>query len=471
VANIRANRLLSYLIRKNQNLKDKNNATPHILILSLGRGGGCSQYTFEILKHFSLPYTLYQTTYTIEDAKPEAKPIRTYKKNKLSFALNTAFRLPFILFKIFLESRQYSALFCPYFHFWNLGFIMIFKLLRKPIIVIEHDGIIHSGDELPFQQFLINQCIKHATSLIFLTHFVKHRIPKHLLSNKHISIIPHGVFDFKGLDTSEKIFSPKPILLFFGRVNKYKGIELLLDALFTIPPESFDRLIIAGKSSYRYDLSAYSRDFLAKLEIYDEFLSQEKIAKIFNRAHILIMPYLEASQSGVASIAIANAIPTVCSDVGGLKEQFILANAHTCIENPSENSRDDDKNPAIAHANSSICDEFLRFCERANEAYIDIRPSVASEAILKKSRKDEFANGQDENIDRICAIIVPPTREDICRAIKKLIHDKILYQRLSHNLTLRSGELKWQNIATSIQSHMIKTIGNQRTKSPKIRHL
>lgn len=39
------------------------------------------------------------------------------------------------------------------------------------------------------------------------------------------------------------------------------------------------------------------------------------------------MPYLEASQSGVAAVGIANAMPTICTDVGGLKEQFILANS------------------------------------------------------------------------------------------------------------------------------------------------
>ncbi|RDU64002.1 glycosyltransferase family 4 protein [Helicobacter sp. MIT 14-3879] len=299
-----------------------------ILVMSLGRGGGCAQYLFSILKHFTLPYMLYQTKYAIEDLKEYAVKIPTYHKNKISFLFNSIFLLPFILFRFYKQAKSYDVLFLPYFHFWNLAFIFIFKWQKKPIILIEHDGIIHSGDELLFQQYLINACIKNANTIIFLTHYVKNRINPKLLKNKKVFIIPHGIFAFKGLQRLPKTYNKKPNLLFFGRVNRYKGIEILLQALEKISLHSYNKLIIAGKSSYKYDLSPYSKAFLQKLEIIDTFLTQNQIASIFNQSHILIMPYIEASQSGVASIAIANAIPCICTDVGGLKEQFIFEAAY-----------------------------------------------------------------------------------------------------------------------------------------------
>ena len=103
---------------------------------------------------------------------------------------------------------------------------------------------------------------------------------------------------------------------------------MLLQAINTLPEDSFSKLIIAGKSSYQYDTSNLKESIRKKIEIIDAFLSQQEIITLFNQSHILIMPYLEASQSGVAAVGIANAMPTICTDVGGLKEQFILANSN-----------------------------------------------------------------------------------------------------------------------------------------------
>lgn len=223
-----------------------------------------------------------------------------------------------------MKARKYDVLFLPHFHFWNLAFILAFKLHKKPIVLVEHDGIVHLGDELPLQQTLINACLKHATHIIFLTHYVRSLVNPALLQNKQISIIPHGIFAFENLHTTPKTYKTPPTLLFFGRVSKYKGIELLLDTLRTLPIHSFEKLIIAGKSTYQYSLSHLPQALQEKLEIIDEFLPQERIVELFNQSQILILPYIEASQSGVGAIGIANCMPTICTDVGGLKEQFIL---------------------------------------------------------------------------------------------------------------------------------------------------
>lgn len=306
-----------------------NAGQKRVLVVSLVRkGGGFEHYTQSILKYFDLPYTLYQSKYINPECKiPNAKYMITYT-NKFSFIINTLFLLPFIFFKLCFMARQYDVLFLPHFHFWNLAFIFAFRIHKKPVVLTEHDGIIYLGDELPLQQHLINACLKYATHLIFLTHYVKSLVDSKLLANKPISIIPHGIFAFEGLYTSPKTYTKQPTLLFFGRVSKYKGIELLLEALNTLPEESFHKLIIAGKSSYTYDMSHLKPSILKKIEVIDAFLSQKEITAFFNQSHILIMPYIEASQSGVAAVGIANAMPTICTDVGGLKEQFLLADSN-----------------------------------------------------------------------------------------------------------------------------------------------
>ncbi|MGI0406301.1 glycosyltransferase family 4 protein [Helicobacter himalayensis] len=307
----------------------QNDRSKNVLIASLTRkGGGFEHYTISILQHFSLPYTVYQSKYVNPESKiAHAKTMITYT-NKLTFVLNSLFILPFIFIKLCFIAKRYDVLYLPHFHFWNIVFIFAFRLHNKPVVLTEHDGIVHLGDELPLQQALINACIKHSTHIIFLTHYVKSLVSPKLLKGKQISIIPHGIFAFEGLHTKQKTYKNKPTLLFFGRVSKYKGIELLLEAISTIPETSFNKLIIAGKSSYTYNISNLKESVVKKIEIIDAFLPQQKIVELFNQAHILIMPYLEASQSGVAAVGIANAMPTICTDVGGLKEQFILANSN-----------------------------------------------------------------------------------------------------------------------------------------------
>ena len=191
----------------------------------------------------------------------------------------------------------------------------------KRVVIVEHDGITHIGKTYPFQQKLMNFCMKYANEIIFLTDFVKDRVPKALIKNKKIYVVPHGLYDFNGLERVPKMYSQTPNILFFGRIDSYKGLDLLIEALKTIPSSLYHKFIIAGKSHIVYDTSGLDSN---KLQILDDFLSQAEIVTLFNKSHILVMPYIGASQSGVASIAIANCIPTVCTNVGGLGEQFRL---------------------------------------------------------------------------------------------------------------------------------------------------
>jgi len=74
-------------------------------------------------------------------------------------------------------------------------------------------------------------------------------------------------------------------------------------------------------------------------------------------------------------------------------------------------------------ANSKICDEFLRFCERANEAHLGVHRSEASEAILKKSRKAEFAMGGGLNEKAFISAHNFKTLNDLIAHIKHIDND------------------------------------------------
>jgi glycosyltransferase involved in cell wall biosynthesis len=107
-------------------------------------------------------------------------------------------------------------------------------------------------------------------------------------------------------------------LLFLGRISQYKGIELLLEAISRISPDIYSKLIIAGKSNYPINVPKNSD----KIEFLDKWLTEKEISDLINSSDIMVFPYLEATQSGAITLAIAGCRPILCTNVGGISEQI-----------------------------------------------------------------------------------------------------------------------------------------------------
>lgn len=128
-----------------------------------------------------------------------------------------------------------------------------------------------------------------------------------------------------------------PILLFFGFVKPYKGLELLLQAL-TVFVEA--RLIVAGKVSSACEYLRGQANILGlsnRVYWLDRYIPEDKVSEIFALADVIALPYRSGTQSGVASLALAFNVPVVATDVGGLSES--IDNASTGYVVPPGNSR------------------------------------------------------------------------------------------------------------------------------------
>jgi glycosyltransferase involved in cell wall biosynthesis len=109
-------------------------------------------------------------------------------------------------------------------------------------------------------------------------------------------------------------------LLFFGRIWPYKGLNYLLEAMPLIAEKIPQvKLIIAGKgeSLQQYLSNGYDQ---SHLEIINDFIPLTDVAGLFQRSALSILPYIEASQSGVANLSYGMGVPVVASNIGGLGE-------------------------------------------------------------------------------------------------------------------------------------------------------
>ncbi len=288
------------------------------MILSLGRTGSLPLYSDNIVLHFpENSYDYYKSKYAIEGISiPNQKSLITYK-SAFSFILNTLFILPFYSLVLLPKIvKNYRILYLPYFHLWNLPFILLFRLLGRDVILTVHDGILHKGENGFLLQQYSNLNIRLSSKLIFLTNYVKVNVEKTLKLIKTSIIVPHGLIETISLvDSPSKINRGKNIL-FIGRISPYKGVELLAEVIEDIR-DKIDKCIIAGKSIY--ELKIKDTD---KLKIQDKYLSDVEIGGLLNWADILVLPYLEATQSGVITLGISSELPMVCTNVGGFNEQL-----------------------------------------------------------------------------------------------------------------------------------------------------
>ena len=144
--------------------------------------------------------------------------------------------------------------------------------------------------------------------------------------------LPHGIFGLFGepvtrADARKKLAIPDgaPVILFFGYIRKYKGLDILLRAV----PKLLERLpelrvVVAGEF---YSNEAEYRTLIASLAIPErnlllatDYIPNEEVSKYFAAANVVVLPYRSATQSGIVPIAYQFDRPVIVTDVGGLRE-------------------------------------------------------------------------------------------------------------------------------------------------------
>ncbi len=191
----------------------------------------------------------------------------------------------------------------------------ILRGIRKrgfEVVSIVHDAKRHPGDLWP-RNIDIKRIFFASNYIITLSAYVKSQLVELYGNSKTILDIAHPVFDFR--KEKDNDFFPKDYFLFIGRIKKYKGVNLLLDAWKLAGIED-QMLLVAGKGRLKRKFFHYPF-----VSIMNDWLSEEKIFALMSRAKIIIFPYLESSQSGLIPLAISLQKRLVVSNLPGLQEQ------------------------------------------------------------------------------------------------------------------------------------------------------
>jgi len=216
---------------------------------------------------------------------------------------------------------------------------MFAGLLHKPKIIIEFHEVVDPFEEsiLPIRLYSkITGKLLRKNLDAYITHSESDKqlvAERYAIAPEKIHVIPHGLYDQYGevLDSKEakKALSIKEefVILSFGLIRKYKGVPYLIRAFEQLPSEVLEksRLLIVGEIwEDRKELldqikASPSHD---RITLIDDYVPDEKVSLYFSAADVVVLPYLRASQSGIAHIAMSFGKPVVVSEVGGLKESM-----------------------------------------------------------------------------------------------------------------------------------------------------
>jgi glycosyltransferase involved in cell wall biosynthesis len=140
----------------------------------------------------------------------------------------------------------------------------------------------------------------------------------------NVHVIPHGAFDYLTHLPDEQPLPPEladvegPVVLFFGLLRPYKGVDLLIEAFHDI--DGAELWIVGMPRMPLGPLRELASEVRGRVRFVPRFVDDSEISAFFRRADIVALPYREIDQSGVLYTALAFGKPIVLTSVGGLAE-------------------------------------------------------------------------------------------------------------------------------------------------------
>ncbi|MDF2478402.1 MAG: glycosyl transferase family 1 [Sphingobacterium sp.] len=214
------------------------------------------------------------------------------------------------------------------------------KNKHTKIVCIADNIIPHEqrfGDKLLIRYFLksVDACVTMSKSVLADLKMLSPRMPA--------VYTPHPLYDNYGLHLS-KVESRKllnidrqdRVILFFGFIRQYKGLDMLLEALADIQVQKLNiKLLLAGE--FYGDPTPYlalikKHHLEDRIYMHTDFIPNHEVSWYFSAADCVVLPYRTATQSGITQVAYHFDLPMIVSDVGGLPELVQDGNVGYVVE-------------------------------------------------------------------------------------------------------------------------------------------
>ncbi len=216
----------------------------------------------------------------------------------------------------------------------EIFFYKFLQIMGIKLVFTAHNVLPHEKNRL---DYLLKYIVyKNSQAIIVHSQYIKEKLLNNFKINKNkVSVIPHGNFDIylPQNELSEKEARDKlglsdsdNVILFFGFIREYKGLDLLLEA-FNLAAANDKRLklLIAGKAHTPFLENKYKKiidNSNFKDRIYRSFtyIANEDIPTYFLASDTVILPYTNIDHSGIIHLAFTFGKPVIATNVGDFGE-------------------------------------------------------------------------------------------------------------------------------------------------------
>jgi len=219
--------------------------------------------------------------------------------------------------------------------FFTISFLV--KLFTKTKVLFICDNVIPHEKRIG-DKFLTKLVFSTVDYFIVQSKTVEKDLEKFNKKNKPYRLSPHPLYNIFGekMDKNEARkyieenynikFDTEKVILFFGFIRKYKGLTYLIEAMPEILKHNNLKLLIAGE--FYDDEKPYTEKIKElglenNIVLLSDFMPDEKVRYFFSVCDCLVLPYTDATQSGIVQIAYYYDKPVIVTDVGGLSEVVI----------------------------------------------------------------------------------------------------------------------------------------------------
>lgn len=252
----------------------------------------------------------------------------------------------------FIQKSKVKVVHIQWLRFYlidGLLFTLFARLTGKKVIYTAHDVLPHDRTTL-INRLIFRLIYKSQNVIIVHTSFLKNRLHKEFnVAKNKVHFIEHGVYNVA--DSKEITFELARyrynlskedfVVLFFGRIAKYKGIELIASNINRFSNNNINvKLIIAGEVSKDYETEFYK--YFKTIDTSNiikrfGFIDNHEVEFLFKSSNVTVLPYKEASQSGVLFLSYAYGTPIIAPKIGGFSN-YIIQNKTGFLYNPDVES-------------------------------------------------------------------------------------------------------------------------------------
>ncbi len=211
----------------------------------------------------------------------------------------------------------------------NLMMMWWMRRTDRPSILTVHDPKPHSGDDYlfkgkPIRRAIVNKLISSHPNILSYSEYTA-QLMKETYPNAgrgYSAAVWHGPMDYLTRYPDLPTPDGTPTVLLAGRLSRYKGTDVMLQAWKQVSVKHPNaRLVIVGTGLESASIHT-QQETLSNVQFVNRYVTNRELAEYFAQSHLVVMPYLDATQSGIQATAIAFEKPVVASRVGAIPEML-----------------------------------------------------------------------------------------------------------------------------------------------------